>query len=53
MLIYDNEDVTAEMHEGMNEYCSKLYCIGKDIPRDVVDKAYFTKSKFGIKKALF
>jgi len=53
MLIYDNEDVTSEMYEAMDDYCSKLYSVGKDIPLDVVDTSYFVQSDFSIKKALF
>jgi len=53
MLIYDNEDVTSEMYEAMDDYCSKLYSVGKDIPFDVVDNSYFVQSDFSITKALF
>jgi len=53
MLLYDNEDVTNEMYDDMNEYCSKIYSVGKDIPLDIVDKSFFVQSDFSIKKALF
>lgn len=53
MLIYDNEDVTKEMHQQMTEYCSKLYALTDTLPLDIVDNTYFMQSDFSIKKALF
>lgn len=53
MLVYDNEDVTPEMHEEMGEFCSKLYSVGKDLPFDIVDESYFQESKSSIKKGVF
>lgn len=53
MLIYENEDVTPDMYEAMDDFCSKLYSVGKDIPFDIVDKKYLAQSDFSIQKALF
>jgi len=53
MLIYDNEDVTPQMHQEMDDFCSKLYAVTKDLPLDIVDETYFIQSDFSIKKALF
>jgi spore coat polysaccharide biosynthesis predicted glycosyltransferase SpsG len=53
MLIYDNEDVTQEMHKQMQEFCSRLYAVGEDIPFDIVDSKYFEQGDKNIKKAVF
>jgi hypothetical protein len=53
ILIYDNEDVRQDMYEGMLEFCSRLYALGKDLPFDIVDKSYFAQSDFSRKKAIF
>jgi hypothetical protein len=53
MLIYDNEDVTPEMHQEMDEYCSKLYSVKEALPFDIVDASYFGGSESVIKKAVF
>ncbi len=53
MLVYDNEDVTHEMHAQMGEFCSKLYSVGKDLPFDIVDESYFQENKSSIKKGVF
>ena len=53
ILIYDNEDVTKQMHQQMQEYSSKLYTIGKEIPFDIVEKNYFQDQKIVLPKAIF
>ncbi len=53
ILIYDNEDVTPDMHKQMSEFCSRLYAVGEDIPYDIVDSKYFEQGDKSIKKALF
>jgi len=53
MLIYDNEDVTPEMHAQMDEFCTRLYEVGKDIPLDLVDSEYFLKYENVLDKAVF
>lgn len=53
MLVYDNEDVTQEMHTQMDDFCTRLYKFGKDIPLDVVDERYFNKHKELYEKAVF
>jgi len=53
ILMYDNEDVTQEMHEQMMEYCTLLYVVGKDVPFDIVDASYFQAHPTIRDKALF
>ncbi len=53
MLVYDNEDVTREMRQEMEEFCSKLYAVGEDLPLDIVDASYFSESESKRKKAIF
>jgi len=53
MLVYDNEDVTPEMHQEMSEFCAKLYSVGKDLPFDIVDESYFKENKSHTKKGVF
>ncbi|MDD2906696.1 MAG: hypothetical protein PHH41_00585 [Sulfurimonas sp.] len=53
MLIYDNEDVTQEMHEQMFSYCSRVYRIGDAIAMDIVDPEYFGTFDTKREKALF
>lgn len=53
LLMYDNEDVTQEMHQEMDTFCSKLYTVGKDLPYDIVDASYFEPSEMHLQKAIF
>jgi hypothetical protein len=53
LLIYDNEDVTHEMHQEMSAFCSKLYTVGKDLPYELVDASYFEPSELRLEKAIF
>jgi hypothetical protein len=53
ILIYDNEDVTQEMHSQMKEFSSKLYRVGQDIPFDIVDDSFFESHAREFKETLF
>jgi hypothetical protein len=54
MLIYDDSDEASEtMQSHMNEFCKHIYKVGKDIPKDVVDYAFFGKKATKRKKVLF
>nr|WP_321268164.1 hypothetical protein [uncultured Sulfurimonas sp.] len=53
MLIYDNEDVTQEMHTQMQEFCTHLYKFGEDLPLDIVDKKYFLEHDEVLKRGVF
>lgn len=53
MLIYDNEDVTLQMHKEMSEFCAKLYSIGAELPFDIVNMSYFNTNSPTTKKAVF
>ena len=53
MLIYDNDEVTQQMHEQMDAFCTRLYKVGKDIPFDVVDEEFFEPSEIARDKGVF
>ena len=41
MLMYDNDEVTQQMHAQMDVLCKSLYNVGEDIPFDIVDQEFF------------
>ena len=49
-LIFDSDEPSETMREFMNEYCTKLYEVGVDIPKTIVDDEYFQKSNQSIEK---
>jgi len=53
ILIYDNEDVTKEMDQQMQEFCSKLFSLGRDLPLDIIDQSYLSPTTNKIEKAVF
>jgi hypothetical protein len=54
MLIYDDSGEASDtMQEYMQQFCTHLYKIGKDIPYDIVDNNFFTSQEIRNEKALF
>lgn len=53
MLIYDNDEVTPEMHKQMDAFCSRLYKVGKEIPFDIVDEEFFAPISCTQEKGVF
>ena len=43
MLIFDSDEPSETMLSFMDEYCTHLYQVGKDIPLQIVDDKYFTQ----------
>ena len=43
MLIFQSDEPSETMREFMGQYCTKLYEIGVDIPKTIVDDKYFQK----------
>lgn len=53
MLIYDDSgEASQTMQSHMEKFCTHLYKIGEDIPKDIVDLDYFNSSNHTIKKAV-
>ncbi len=53
MLIFDSDEPSVEMREFMSKYCTHLYEVGVDIPKNLVDDKFFTKGDQNIEKAFF
>lgn len=53
MLIYDNDEVTAQMHDQMDAFCSRLYQVGENIPFDIVDEEFFEPAEILCQKGVF
>ena len=53
MLIYDNDEVTPQMHKQMDAFCARLYKMGEDIPFDLVDEEFFEPSAVTRDKGVF
>lgn len=53
ILIYDNDEVTEEMHDEMEDFCTQLYKVGEEIPFDLVDEQFFAPHEQKYEKAIF
>ncbi len=53
MLIFDSDEPSDDMREFMSKYCTKLYEVGVDIPKTLVDDKFFEKGDQSIEKAFF
>jgi len=54
ILIYDDSGEASDtMQEHMKDFCTHLYKVGDDIPFDIVDEVYTTKSETKNEKAIF
>ncbi len=53
MLIFDSDEPSDTMREFMKSYCTKLFEVGVDIPKTLVDDKFFEKGDQSINKALF
>ncbi len=53
MLIFDTDEPSETMREFMGEYCTKLYEVGIDIPKTLVDDKFFEGGNKSIEKTFF
>ena len=54
MLIYDDSGEANEtMQKHMQQFCKRIYKIGKDIPKDIVDERYFDRTETKRDKVVF
>lgn len=53
MLIFESDEPNETTRKFMLEYCNKLYEIGTDIPRNLVDDMFFNGGDKSITKAFF
>ena len=53
MLIFDTDEPSETMRSFMKEYCTKLYEVGVDIPKTLVDDKFFKQGDQSIEKAFF
>jgi len=53
MLIFDSDEPSETMREFMGEYCTKLYEVGVDIPKTLVDDKFFKGGDQSISKTFF
>ncbi len=53
MLIFDSDEPSEDMRKFMSQYCTKLYEVGVDIPKTLVDNKFFEKGDQSIEKTFF
>jgi hypothetical protein len=53
ILIFDSDEPSDTMRTFMNDYCSRLYEIGVDIPKTIVSNDFFKKGNNSIEKTFF
>ncbi len=53
MLIFDSDEPNDTTREFMNSYCTRLFEVGVDIPKTLVDDGFFNKGNQSIEKTFF
>ena len=53
MLIFDSDEPSETMRKYMDEYCTHLYEVGVDVPKNLVDDKFFQGGDSSIEKTFF